>query len=380
MSLFANRRVRVKENIITHIKRKLSTRGVIFVQEGQEVSPSDILGKAETSAGFRSINIAEALATSPKDAKKYLQRELGQTIYQGELLALKKGSLFSSKKMVISPTDGVIYSYDDVSGELRLKFLSHETSLPSAVYGVVEKIDQKRGELIIKTEATILHGVLGMGRERDGLLKILGKRGDLINRKEITKSLSGHIIVGGGLIYSGAISQAINDGIHGIITGGINAVDYKVLSGGEMSLKRSFGSDIGLGLFITEGFGSIPIGEDIFLVLLKYQDRFVILDGNRGKLICPAYQSDCMLRIRKTHLPFSEASLVEPVDELEALELEVGQTVRVISSPFMGEQGKVITIDKTPTLLPSQIRSYMITLKTKSRTIKVPFPNVEVIS
>jgi hypothetical protein len=190
-----------------------------------------------------------------------------------------------------------------------------------------------------------------------------------------------HILVSGGLIYSGALAQAITSGVHGIITGGINSSDYKSLRGGKLAFPGKYGSDIGLSLVVCEGFGSIPIGEDIFTILQKYNNQFVIIDGNAGKITLPACDSDCIIQIRKVALPQGlKQNYIDSIPEVEAVNLERGQKVRVIAAPFMGEQGVVDTIDATPTVLKSRISTFLVTITTKSRKIRVPYLNIEVIN
>jgi hypothetical protein len=381
MSYFVNRRPRVVGNSVLLVKRQLLGKGQIIAKIGQEVFPSDIIGRGATTAGFRNINLAKMLGVSPKQAAEYLDRPLKQRIYKDELLAFKKGGFLNPKKVITSPTDGVLDSYNDSTGELRISFLPHPIELPAAVFGVVEKIDQIKAEVIIKTQATAIYGILGTGRSREGSLKVIGGRSDLTDKARMPTDLAKHILVSGGLIYTGALAQAVASGVHGIITGGINSLDYKSISGGRLNSPAKFVSDIGLAIVVTEGFGSIPIGEDIFNILTSFNNQFVIIDGNRGKIILPSCQKDCMLNIRKVSLPPQALErFVEPSIEIEATELRLGQRVRVIASPNMGEQGDVMAIDNVPSLLESQIRTIMVTVETKSRKIKVPYSNLEVIN
>lgn len=375
MQLFANRRVRVKPDIITIIARRLAGKGTFLVKEGQEVSPSDIIGRSSLSAGFRTINLAAALEVPALEAKKYLTRGLGARIYKGELLAYKPGKLFQAKKVVASPTDGVIESYSEQTGELRMSFLPRMVDLASSVYGVVEKVNQASSQLLIRTEATQIYGLLGSGRSREGILEMIGTRSGLLDASMISQASSEHIVVGGGLIYNEAIAMAVSHGVSGIITGGINAKDYRAVSGG--SINRAQGTDVGISIMVCEGFGSIPMGEDISAQILKFKGKFAILSGNGASLILPSFDSGCLSKIRNTKLPLSSLDSIK--EEVEAVELEAGQQVRVMASPFMGDQGKVISVDQNTTLLPSNIATYLVTIETKSRKIKVPMSNIEVI-
>jgi len=380
MSLLANRRVRIAQEVITYVRRELTEKGKITAQVGQEVFPDDILGSATVSAGFRTVKVAKLLSVGPREARKYLQRPIGQAIYKGELLAFKPGGILGGKKVVVSPSDGLLDSFDEKTGELRLNFLPHQKDLPAAVFGIVEKVDQDKGQVTIKTQTTQIFGVLGTGRVREGILKVLGERGDLVDKSRITAALSSEIIVCGGLIYLGAITEAVALGLNGIITGGINARDYKGMAGGHLEPSKKFGTDIGISMLVCEGFGSVPIGEDIFNLLKIHSRQFAILDGNRAKLILPSGDKDSLHKIRTTKLPAHSLELTaEPLAEVDALDLAIGQKARVIGPPFFGAQGQIIAIDKTVSVLPSGVQTYLVSLQTQTRKIKVPFTNIEVI-
>jgi len=53
--------------------------------------------------------------------------------------------------------------------------------------------------------------------------------------------------------------------------------------------------------------------------------------------------------------------------------------VRIIGNSYLGEQGKVIALDQSLTLMLSNISSILATIETKRRKIKVPVVNLEII-
>ena len=101
-------RVRVEKDIVTRIRRSLNGKGRINVKLGQEVAPSDIIGTSQLSSGFRSLNLAGLLSVSPNQIDKFLKKQIGQRVYKDELLAYKSGGVFGGKKIVTSPTDGIL--------------------------------------------------------------------------------------------------------------------------------------------------------------------------------------------------------------------------------------------------------------------------------
>lgn len=364
--LYVNARLRVQKDSVIHITRTfLGGRGKLHVAVGEEVAPGDILGEMHTSPGFRIIHLAKELGTSPKESFPFLKRRIGQSIYQGELLAVKKQMMGLGNKLIISPVDGIIDAYDDINGQLKISLLPKPNKLPSGMYGIIDAIDEEKGEVVIRTCATIVYGILGSGVEWAGMLRVLGSSADLIGTRQIPSGTHGQILVGGAMVFPEALEKAVHSSIYGIISGGINARDYQGL--GKL--------DVGLTVLITEGFGSVPIGQDIFPLLKSYNNRFVILDGNGMRLILPNYDQNCMISVRRTSLPVGYAAKHEI---LEARPLTVGSKVRLIDG-FLGQQGVVEAIDRSPTKLPSGITTFMITVLTSSKKIQIPYNNVEII-
>lgn len=376
-TLYANRRVRIVQNKPIHIRRFLPGKGSLRVLKNQEVSPEDIIGFSTVNAGFAAVNISRELGINPQEGAQYLQRGIGKTIFKGELLAFKKSLL--SKKILTSPTDGLIEKYDSKSGELIIKFLSKETPLTSGVYGIVDFVDNANNEVLIKTLAVQLFGIIGSGKERSGILTVIGGRGGLVDPKLINKNLSRQIVVSGGLIYGPTLRKAAAFGVAGIVCGGYNVADYQSIAG-TLLPQNKLGTDVGLSIIATEGFGSIPIGTDIFDIIRSYEGKFVFANGNIGQILLPSQNRDSILTLRKISLPVLPLSKIGALrPDLELAQLKNGMRVRIIWPPYMGEQGKIIKIDASPTVLESGISTFLLTVELPNSKIKVPYPNVEVI-
>lgn len=364
-------RLRFEKDIISTVVRILPGKGRLNIQVGQEVTPDEVIGISTLSSGFRMINVASLLEAEPSSIERYLKRRVGQRIYKGELLAYKAGGLFKEKKMVVSPTDGVIDFINLRNGEIKISFLPKKINLPAGVFGIVGFVDHVHSKVLIKTQVTKIYGVFGSGRNRDGYLRVLAPKQELIDSRSVSIQDAEHILAGRNLIYKDAISAAIFAKVSGIITGGINAKDYRGMAGG---------TDIGISVVVCEGFGSVPIGQDIFDLLKEHDQKFVFIDGNKATVSLPADKSDCMLAIRRTALPPSiEADLKEPVERGKLEDIKLGARVRVIGVTYLGEQGKIIGIDKVKTKLASGVLSQLLTIETKTRKIQIPVSNIEII-
>lgn len=378
--MWVARRLRYEKDIITTIARSLSGNGKFNVQIGQEVTPDEVIGTAVVSSGFRIINIAKLLGVSPSSVEKYLQKKIGQKIYKGELLASKGGSFLQQKKIITSPTDGVLDFINPLSGEVKMSFLPKRVDLPAGVFGVVEFIDNIHRQVLIRTQIIKIYGVFGTGRVRDGILRVLDRRNDLIDSSSVSDKDRDHVLVSRGLIYKSAISSAISEGVSGIITGGINTKDYRGMAGGSLTFPKKFNTDVGISMVVCEGFGLISIGQDIFDLLLQNDQKFVFIDGNNAIICLPNSSSDCMTKIRGTKLPHKpEADIINPQLVTFGDTINIGAKARIIGTAFLGEQGKIIGIDKVATKLASGIWSNLVTIETVKRKIQVPIKNIELI-
>lgn len=373
LHLSATKRIRIKQKTVTYVRRILQGKGNLSAVVKQEVSPQDIIGTATVSSGYTVFKLAGKLGVPNKDAEKYLQRPIGSRFYKGELLALKKGLL--DKKIITSPTDCIIESYNAQTGELQLKFLPKEVPLTAGVFGIVEKVEPLTGEVVIKTMVTEVIGILGSGKERSGILKIIETPG-LVSPNIITSELTQKVVVFNGLLFGEGLRKAVGYGLHGIVTGGINANDYLAMVN-SLNPNQKLANDVGISIMATEGYGGLKIGDDIMSVIQSYHDHFVFLEGNTSRLILPTYNQDSILSVRKVVLPIPK--VVAHQEEVSISSIAIGATIRVIGAPFIGVQGKVIEIDKSPTLLESGISTILLTVETPSKKIKVPFSNVEII-
>ena len=372
--LFANHRVRIKPNICTLVKRKLKGPGSLTAIKSTEVSPHDILGHYKLMLGFTMVDLAKELNVSPLEVPRFLQKAVGQTIFKGELLAFKKGLL--GKSQIIAPTDGILETLDQKTGVATFRLLPKDASLTAGVFGVVQEVDHQKGEVIIKTMMTEVYGIYGTGNEKEGFINVISGQGELLNKGAINEAHRGQILIAGSLILEAVIRKAMSVAVAGIVCGGLNMDDYLAMVGSFSSEKR-INSDIGISIVATEGFGVIPMGDDLQELFKRYAGKFALIKGNFGQILLPSDDPNSILSCRKVELPLFEA--LPEKEQLSMGEIKIGTKVRLITPPFMGSQGEVEAIDESPTKLESGISTYLITVATNKRKIRAASSNVELI-
>ena len=250
-------------------------KGRPTVKVGQSVNDAEIIAHCEVSAGQRLIKVGHYLGVSGKDTIKYLTRKIGDRIYEGEILARKKGVLGVGKKEIKSPVDGLLSEIDD-RGDLILKFLPRPVRLLAGASGVVKEVTEAK--ISIETTGIRIHGFVSLGRQREGIITVVGNPTEFILPTKITSDVKGKILVGGALIEKSALEKAVTLGAEGIITAGVNFRDFDTLGGGE---------DIGITIMVIEGFGSAPMGADVWNYLNQKQGHLGFLLGGDNFLILP---------------------------------------------------------------------------------------------
>jgi hypothetical protein len=371
----ANVRIKVIPNKPTHIIRNIPANGTILVHQNEELKSSDIVGKYNQSGGFRMINVSQEIHISPKEITKYLTRTQGKNIYKGELLAEKK-SMFGNKE-IKSPTDAIIESVDNTTGIVMLKLLPKELPVISGVTGIVDFIDAQNGNIYIKSSVTHVYGILGSGKMRGGFLKIHGDQKNITMEAQISSDVHQMIIVTGALVYVEALKKALSLGASGIISGGINARDFRSLIGLN-NFKKGYGNDIGISLWIEHGYGGLQISDRVFALLKQYEGKYIYIDGNNRRILLPNSDPNMIPKLRTVMLPIMQQTEVE-LPEFQLGNVVVGSRIRLIWPPYMGSEGVVIAVDQNPTVMPTGISTYLVTVEVANQKIKVPYTNLELI-
>lgn len=245
------------------------------VKIGQKVTESDIVAHCEVSAGQRLIKIAHSLGVSGGNVRQYLTRKVGDRIYEGEIIARKKGMLGVGKKEIKAPVDGLISEIDS-RGDLILKFLPKPLRMISGASGRIEEVSENK--ISIATNATKIHGFISLGKLREGLISVIGTAKEFIIPATIKPDSRGKILVGGALLEKSALEKAVTLGVTGLVTGGMNYRDFETLGAG---------GDVGTSLMITEGFGTAPMGDDIIKFFQSKQGRLGFVSGEENALFIP---------------------------------------------------------------------------------------------
>lgn len=348
-----------QENVEREIPRMLLVEGNIFVKEGDEVTPVDIIGECYISTGFRIFNIAETLEIKPGEVNNYLKKEIGAKVFKGELLGEKKKYLGVVTKQFISPCDGILENLNVKNGLLTIRFLPTKSKLLSGFYGKISEVILNKG-VKIKTQVNIVKGQIGIGVKREGIFKGTGNLKENLTSVDIDIDCIKKVIWGGSLVTRDIIQKGITLGVKGIVTGGINTRDYRSLIG-----YLNPQEDVGISLLVLNGFGLSEIDLEIKDMLQKYQNRLVIINPQERDLIIPLGPEEW--KKRKSN------------PERKMNYLKIKDLVTIISWPYFGKKGTILQIHKEKQKIGSLLKSWSATVKTtEGKEIILPIRNLEI--
>lgn len=319
--------------------------GTPLVKVGDKVDPSDIIARYEASSGQRIVKLAPVLKVRGKEVQKHLVKRIGDRVYRGEVLAKRDGFLGMSKKMVVSPADGILESLLP-DGSVMIKFLPTPRKLASAVSGVVKVVIPH--SITIETQVAKVYGFTGAGIAREGIIRLIAKPQEFILPSQIAPNFQGEILVGGATIARATIEKAVTLGIKGLIVGGMNYRDFLSL-GAE--------SDVGITILLTEGFGVRPMGMDIYNFLKNKEDQFAFISGREKQVTFPLVEKNT--EVTKAFVPWRK--------------IREGDRVNVLFCSHNSSLGMVVkmTQDLNKSVVEVQLDS--------GNTIEVPSTNLQIV-
>ncbi len=345
------------------LERKLPASGTIYTKLGDEVKPETVIGESKVSAGFRIFRLNELLGVSPAKAKKYLRRTIGSRVYQGDIIAEAPKSFGLRHVQFIAPIDGILQHYNEDTGQLTMQFAPVTFRLPAGASGKVVQI-QPNASAFIETRASLLFGSFTAGKMREGTLRIIAEPDQPISAQLIDSRLAGYVIAGGSLVTKDVINRALAVGVRGIVCGGIAAHDLLAISG-ELNSQE----DVGLTMLITSGLGQMAMEQSTYEFLSEHQEQHIFLVPKEKMLIAPLSPS---VAVREE----TEAEMNQ-----EFMRLKVGDTVRLLSSPKVGEIASVKEIlDPEPVKDSRLVLTHCLLQRQSGDTIKIPITNIEIVT
>ena len=367
--------LKVTEGMTIQKERRLPLQGEVLVEAGTTVQAEDVVAKADLPGNVQLLNVANLLSVPAEEVIEYMLKPVGEAITKDEIIATTKGLFGLFKSQARSPIDGTIESVSDITGQVILREPPIPVEVKAYTDGTVTEIVPNEG-VTVETYGTYIQGIFGVGGETVGTLTVaVASPSDELAAEQILPEHRDDILVGGSLVTTDAIQKAIQQGVKGIIAGGIDDADLRELLGYELGVAITGSEEIGITLVITEGFGSIAIAEQTF-ALLKAREGMKTSINGATQIRAGVVRPEILIPIAsETAETASEAE----DDATEGL-LEVGSSVRIIREPYFGKLGRVteLPVELQDLETEAQVRVLQVELEDGQQTT-LPRANVEAI-
>ena len=356
-------------------ERRLPLQGEVLVEAGTTVQAEDVVAKADLPGNVQLLNVANLLSVPAEEVIEYMLKPVGEAITKDEIIATTKGLFGLFKSQARSPIDGTIESVSDITGQVILREPPIPVEVKAYTDGTVTEIVPNEG-VTVETYGTYIQGIFGVGGETVGNLNVVvSSPSDELAAEQILPEHRDDILVGGSLVTTDAIQKAIQQGVKGIIAGGIDDADLRELLGYELGVAITGSEEIGITLVITEGFGSIAIAEQTF-ALLKAREGMKTSINGATQIRAGVVRPEIVIPIASDN---AETTSETEDDATEGI-LEVGSSVRIIREPYFGKLGRVteLPVELQNLETEAQVRVLRVELKDGQQTT-LPRANVEAI-
>jgi len=360
----------VSESVTLRKLRRLPLPGKVHVAQGQAVAAADIVASSELPGNVATVNVAHDLNVSPEEMPRCMAKAEDDPVQVGDVIAEYKALWGIFHSLSQSPVDGIVENISNVTGQVLIRGKPLPVEVTAYVNGTVVEVLGDEG-VVVECHGALLQGIIGIGGEAHGRLKLLAATPDqILEAEHITDECQGKIVVGGSLATYAALQRACEVGVTGVIVGGIRGDDLDGFLGEPLGVAITGQEDIGITLVITEGFGQITMAQRSFELLLSHDGQAASINGAtqiRAGVIRP-----------EVIIPHTGAEAVLPPSAVSAL--AVGSCVRLIREPYFGLLGTVTDLPEQLQIIETEAQVRVARVKLEDGgEVTVPRANIELI-
>ena len=359
----------VKASTTVKRVRELPLRGEILVSLGQQVSANDVIAHAERPGELTVLRLSETLGLLVDEVIKSLRVKVGQDVSIGTLICDHRGLFGLLRSKYVSPVSGRVEFISEQSGHIGVRAAPQRIELRAYISGSVTAIESSR-RVTIESRASLIQGIFGIGGERWGELIDSGSKG-VIELAGLPNDLSGKIIFGGTLPSAEVLKHACARGAVGMIVGAIDDAALQGYLGYQLGLALTGDEDVGMTVIVSEGFGSLAMGDRVYSLLASCSGRAASING-ATQVRAGAIRPEVIVAQSQ---PLEGGALIE-----SAAVLGVGVQVRFIRGRYFGDSAEVTEMPVHPEMLVTGAMARVLRAKLRSgEIVTVPRSNVEVL-
>ena len=352
-------------------KRILPVKGKVHVRLDTFVNLDEIVASTFIPGNIKMINIAIKLNVEPSYITKCMKVEVGEKVNENQVIAESKGLFGFFKSEVLSPVEGEISQISKITGQIVISEKPEPIEVDAYISGNIKNLYKEEG-VEIESTGTYVQGILGIGGEKKGKLKVIKNSLDnVIKASDITSEYKGCILLIGSFLTHRIYKKAEEIGVIGIITGGFGYNSLSKILGYSLGVAIT-GTESGMTLIITEGFGKINMSKKTYNILSENHNEIISINGStqiRAGVLRPEI------------FIFNENKNIKEIlfDENKLI-LAKGSKVRIIREPNFGKIGTIIDLPFELEKIDSETVSRVAKVLFEDGTAKiVPRTNLEVI-
>ena len=355
------------------VRRLLPIPGEVLVRVGDRVEAQQIVAQTFVPGPVTPVNIAKMLSMPAVDVPSCMQKQVGDQVAIGDILARSKGIFGRFRQEYASSASGTIESISEVTGQIIVRGAPVPVAVKAYATGRVDEVTAGEG-CVIEADVAVVQGIFGVGGEAYGRLRLACPSHETpLAEERITPDMAGCVVVGGGRMTLGAIERARAVGAAAVVSGGLDDADLDAVLGYTLGVAVTGSEKLGITLIITEGFGDIAMATRTYRLLSSHEGRDVSVNGTtqiRAGVIRP-----------EILVPLADAAgRNEPLASPGGAVLDVGVPVRAIRDPYFGQLGTVVALPSDPRVLESGSRARVVDVAFESGgTATLPRANVEIL-
>jgi len=364
--------LKVTRSALVRKTRLLPLRGDVLVKEGERVSFDTIVASAFAPGDPEIINAAAKLGVAKHSLPLYMMKKVGDSVKTGELIA--KNHIFFGliKKDIYASFNGVVEYISDVSGRVIIRGDLIPVEINAYIPGEVVEVIPGQG-VTIETPASYIQGIFGIGGESFGEVHVaVDSSKEPLTPDRISSEHKGKIIVGGSYVPAETMKRAVDEGVVGIVVGGIGSADLKEILGYEIGVAITGEEECGITVIATEAFGEMPMAEHTFKLLKDLEGKMASITG--------ATQIRAGVLRPEIIVPTEKKQAVSGSEEELDVGMMPGTHVRVIRAPHFGKLGLVRSLPAGLEKLETESLARVVEVEFDDGTRAiVPRANVEII-
>jgi hypothetical protein len=230
------------------------------VSVSDKVTPETVI--AEKKSGKTEIINLFSFGIPKNDLQKYLKKNIGDSINEGDVVAIKSGKLGVGAKKVISKFSGTITKIDEDSGEIYIRSGVDQSTenMFSPVVGIVDFCNNEK--IVIKTDKETVIAKDSLGKKGEGEIYYI----EDLDFNKLTSDISDNVVLVKKLDRT-SLFKILGLGANGIITEEIDEVDFVDLNDKRIEIPI------------------LSISEEDFKKILKNKNKKVFLDGENKSIV-----------------------------------------------------------------------------------------------